>query len=206
MITTPYQKKKYQKKSQSPPDTFKATARYDTRQSPLPRGRFPLDEPHRVKVSLKLTTEGAHVSGEFGDYKPLHSSVDAKLQAICQTLANNNNNSKKQRGKACNDDDDDVAETKPLVAYQAPSLKLDHHLKSEVSECPRFDDYKVDNLSSSSSSSPYLSDAGSSSPESDISFLDFSDSKWDNELENFGLEKFPSVEIDWEAIGKLSES
>ncbi|KAL5753508.1 hypothetical protein ACOSP7_021728 [Xanthoceras sorbifolium] len=164
------------------------------------RGEFArLNFPH-------LKHQGAHVSGEFGDYKPLHSSVDAKLQAICQTLANNNNNSKKQRGKACNDDDDDVAETKPLVAYQAPSLKLDHHLKSEVSECPRFDDYKVDNLSSSSSSSPYLSDAGSSSPESDISFLDFSDSKWDNELENFGLEKFPSVEIDWEAIGKLSES
>ncbi|XP_043700152.1 ethylene-responsive transcription factor RAP2-4-like [Telopea speciosissima] len=26
--------------------------------------------------------------GEFGDYKPLQSSVDAKLQAICQSLAN----------------------------------------------------------------------------------------------------------------------
>ncbi|KAK3226123.1 hypothetical protein Dsin_005985 [Dipteronia sinensis] len=167
------------------------------------------------KAAYKLRGEFARLNfphlkhSEFGDYKPLHSSVDAKLQAICQSLAtnnnNNNNNNKKQIGKSCNnnDDDDDVVETKPLVSLQAPSLKLDdcYELKSEVN--------KVDNFYSSSlSSSPDLSDAdaGSSSPESDISFLDFSDSKWDNEMENFGLEKFPSVEIDWEAIGKLSES
>lgn len=167
------------------------------------RGEFArLNFPH-------LKHEGAHVSGEFGDYKPLHSSVDAKLQAICQSLATNTstttnttNLKKKQIQKACtDDDDDDVVETKPQVGS--------HQLKTEANESPTLDDYKVDNnLSSSSSSSPdYLpSDAGSSSPESDISFLDFSDSKWDNEMENFGLEKCPSVEIDWEAIGKLSES
>ncbi|KAI9165410.1 hypothetical protein LWI28_013665 [Acer negundo] len=163
------------------------------------------------KAAYKLRGEFARLNfphlkhTEFGDYKPLHSSVDAKLQAICQSLAtnNNSNNNKKQIGKACNDDDDDVVETKPLVSLQDPSLKLDgcYELKSEVN--------KVDNFYSSSlSSSPDLSDAdaGSSSPESDISFLGFSDSKWDNEMDNFGLEKFPSVEIDWEAIGELSES
>ncbi|KAK2655807.1 hypothetical protein Ddye_008859 [Dipteronia dyeriana] len=162
------------------------------------------------KAAYKLRGEFARLNfphlkhSEFGDYKPLHSSVDAKLQAICQSLAtnnNNNNNNKKQIEKAFNDDDDDVVETKPFVSLQAPSLKLDdcYKLKSEVN--------KVDNFYSSSlSSSPDLSDAdaGSSSPESDISFLDFSDSRWDNEMENFELEKFPSVEIDWEAIGKLS--
>lgn len=141
------------------------------------RGEFArLNFPH-------LKHQGAHVSGEFGDYKPLPSSVDAKLQAICQSLAD----SQKQTGKAC----DEVADTKPVVAaQQVPTFKFDY-------EC------KVEN--SNSSSSPEFSDAGSSSPESEISFWDFNDSKWEREMENVGLEKFPSVEIDWEAIRKLSE-
>uniref|UniRef100_A0A7C8ZZ97 AP2/ERF domain-containing protein n=1 Tax=Opuntia streptacantha TaxID=393608 RepID=A0A7C8ZZ97_OPUST len=33
-----------------------------------------------------LKHHGAHVSGEFGHYKPLHYSVNAKLEAICQSL------------------------------------------------------------------------------------------------------------------------
>ncbi|KAF2291544.1 hypothetical protein GH714_025399 [Hevea brasiliensis] len=43
-----------------------------------------------------LRHQGSHVEGKFGEYKPLHSSVDAKLQAICQSLAE----SQKQGGKA----------------------------------------------------------------------------------------------------------
>ncbi|TYH38499.1 hypothetical protein ES332_D12G113600v1 [Gossypium tomentosum] len=38
---------------------------------------------------------------------------------------------------------------------------------------------------------------------SDITFLDFFDSKWDDD-EAFSLEKYSSVEIDWEAIRELS--
>ncbi|KAL3845819.1 hypothetical protein ACJIZ3_003222 [Penstemon smallii] len=34
-----------------------------------------------------LRHSGSHISGEFGEYKPLHASVDAKLQAVCKTLA-----------------------------------------------------------------------------------------------------------------------
>ncbi|KAL2232011.1 UNVERIFIED_CONTAM: Ethylene-responsive transcription factor RAP2-4 [Sesamum indicum] len=34
-----------------------------------------------------LRHNGSHIGGEFGEYQPLHASVDAKLQAICQTLA-----------------------------------------------------------------------------------------------------------------------
>ncbi|CAH8313191.1 unnamed protein product [Eruca vesicaria subsp. sativa] len=47
----------------------------------------------------------------------------------------------------------------------------------------------------------------SSSPESDITLLDFS-SEWIKEDESFcmGLQKYPSLEIDWDAIDKLSES
>ncbi|CAN1331633.1 Ethylene-responsive transcription factor RAP2-4 [Linum perenne] len=34
-----------------------------------------------------LRHQGSLIEGKFGEYKPLHSSVDAKLQAICQSLA-----------------------------------------------------------------------------------------------------------------------
>ena len=157
------------------------------------RGEFArLNFPH-------LKHQGAHVSGEFGDYKPLHSSVDAKLQAICQSLQKQGNS-----GKTCS-----VSDSKPnRVAPSQPKVEFDYPVKSEeFDQSPRFSDPKVEN-SLSSSSFPDLSDeslAGSSSPESDITFLDFSDSKW-KDNENFGLEKFPSVEIDWEAIRELSES
>ncbi|KAF3599685.1 hypothetical protein F2Q69_00033265 [Brassica cretica] len=45
------------------------------------------------------------------------------------------------------------------------------------------------------------------SPESGITtmFMGFSDSEFD-ETGSFVLEKFPSVEIDWDAFSKLSES
>ena len=116
------------------------------------RGDFArLNFPH-------LRHQGAHVFGEFGDYKPLHSSVDAKLQAICEGLGN----------------------------MQKPS----NAEKPEMLPPPS----TLSPLSDESSAS-----AGSSSPESDITYLDFSDSKLD-ETESFGLEKYPSVEIDWAAL------
>ncbi|KAJ4715692.1 Ethylene-responsive transcription factor [Melia azedarach] len=143
---------------------------------------------------------------DFGDFKPLHSSVDAKLQAICQSLAAANNNTQKQQpGKQICEEAEAEAEKKPVFASPVGgNMKFDNHeLKNEHFEC------KVENNSSSSSSSSpdhSSSDFGGSSPESDISFLDFNDPKWESEMENFGLEKYPSVEIDWEAIRKLSES
>lgn len=146
------------------------------------RGEFArLNFPH-------LKHHGAHVTGEFGDYKPLHASVDAKLQAICQNLALNNN-VQKQTSKQQQQQQE--AETKPVL-LPATAANI-----------------KVENTSATSLSSPTpdhsLSDAGSSSPESDVSFLDFNDTKWETEMDAFGLEKYPSVEIDWEAIRKLSE-
>ncbi|XP_022751063.1 ethylene-responsive transcription factor ERF060-like [Durio zibethinus] len=151
------------------------------------RGEFAkLNFPH-------LKHQGAHISGEFGDYKPLHSSVDAKLQAICQSLQKQGNS-----GKTCS-----VSDSKPnIVAPSQPKVEFDYPVKSEEFDLsPRFSDPKVENLLSS----PDLSDeslAGSCSPESDITLLDFSDSKWEDN-ENFSLEKYPSVEIDWEAIREL---
>ncbi|KAJ8769584.1 hypothetical protein K2173_005187 [Erythroxylum novogranatense] len=152
------------------------------------RGEFArLNFPH-------LRRQGDHVTGEFGVYKPLHSSVDAKLEAVCQSLAKH-----VKTEHPCSVSDLKTNLTAPVQAQ----LKEDHTLKSELKrEIENFEveDYKVGNLSSSS---PALSDesfTGSCSPESEISFLNFSDaSQWD-ETENFGLAKYPSVEIDWAAI------
>ncbi|XVF58947.1 hypothetical protein PTKIN_Ptkin07bG0107300 [Pterospermum kingtungense] len=159
------------------------------------RGEFArLNFPH-------LKHQGAHVSGEFGDYKPLHSSVDAKLQAICQNLQKQGNSGKTSS----------VSDSKPnSVAPSQLKVEFDCPAKNEeFVQSPKFsDDPRVENSLSSPSSYPDLSDeslVGSSSPESDITFLDFSDSKWEDN-DNFGLEKYASVEIDWEAIRELSES
>ncbi|GAV90026.1 AP2 domain-containing protein [Cephalotus follicularis] len=159
------------------------------------RGDFArLNFPH-------LRHQGSQGSGDFGDYKPLHSSVDAKLQAICQSLAA----SKKQwkTEEPCSGSYSKPTATASLQAKKEPYFSLTEESKTEY-VLPRFGDSKLED----SLVSPDLSDeysASSSSPESDISFFDFSDSPLD-EIENFGLQKFPSVEIDWEAIGKLSES
>lgn len=118
-----------------------------------------------------LRHHGPSVYGELGTYKPLPSAVEAKLEAICQSLA------------------------------------ITTH-KEETATTSEFEDVKVgiqttssplsDECSSSSSS------AGSSSPESDITFLDFSDSC--EAMDNLGLdlEKYPSVEIDWAALSESS--
>ncbi|XP_074280155.1 ethylene-responsive transcription factor RAP2-13-like [Silene latifolia] len=46
-----------------------------------------------------LRHEGSHIGGEFGEYKPLHSNVDAKLDAICENLAKQGTVSKTRKSK-----------------------------------------------------------------------------------------------------------
>ncbi|XP_027365296.1 ethylene-responsive transcription factor ERF060-like isoform X2 [Abrus precatorius] len=130
------------------------------------RGEFArLNFPH-------LKHHGPFVFGDFGDYKPLPSAVDSKLQAICESLAVS-----RKQGNEKQKPFPSVEDVKPVI--QAPSL----------------DELDSDNPTLSPESSP-----GSSSPESGVTFLDFSDFSDSNEMENFGLEKYPSVEIDWAAI------
>lgn len=118
-----------------------------------------------------LRHQGARVFGEFGDYNPLPSSVHAKLQAICEGLAIS-----QEQGKNAENSVEDI------------KAQIDH-----VPAESKFEEFKVEVSDESSS-------AGSSSPESVVTFFDFSDSnKWD-ETRNFELEKYPSVEIDWAAI------
>lgn len=93
-----------------------------------------------------------------------------------------------------------VSETKPAIA--APSdANSAFDVGSETGPLVSSEDCKVEFSSSLSpdSSDESSSFAGSSSPESDITVVDFLDSQWE-ECENFSLEKYPSVEIDWAAI------
>lgn len=117
-----------------------------------------------------------------GSYNPLPSSVDSKLQAICETLAISQKQGNSE--KPCSS----VEDVKPLAHVPVQS-------KGEL-VC---DDFKVEKTVFSSSM-PDECSLGLSSPESGVTFLDFTDSSQWDEVANFGLKKFPSVEIDWEAL------
>ncbi|GAB4861201.1 ethylene-responsive transcription factor [Ancistrocladus abbreviatus] len=111
-----------------------------------------------------LRHEGSHIGGAFGEYKPLHSSVDAKLQAICEGLANSQKPGNQGRsGKSKKAAAVAAAETAAAV--------------------------KVESSSESGGS-------GGSSPLSDLTFGDGEDLG----SENYLLQKYPSHEIDWDAI------
>ncbi|KAL7131526.1 hypothetical protein ABFS83_12G009400 [Erythranthe nasuta] len=112
---------------------------------------------------------------ESSTFKPLPSSVDAKLNAICENLASAN--SKKPDKKI-----ESLSEKTVLVS----AVENEAAMKVEAS-------ISVDDASSSSS--------GTASPQSDITCLDFTaDPFFDDECENLFLQKFPSVEIDWAAL------
>lgn len=167
------------------------------------------------KAAYKLRGEFARLNfphlrhqlnDEFSDFKPLHSSVDAKLQAICQSLANPSS------GDLCSKSKSKPRKFRPAAASVDSDSAQDCILKSEITvddslkgefSYPENANVKIE-ASSSSSSSPAPSEesssaGGASSPESDITFLDFAEPSFD-ESENFFLPKYPSVEIDWAAL------
>lgn len=138
------------------------------------RGDFArLNFPH-------LRHNGSLIGGEFGEYKPLHSSVDAKLQAICQDLA---------QGKSIDNRKKRKVPSKVAVPVPVPE-------KDESK--------KVMEAGSESDGAGLGSGFGSggSSPISDLTFTEFAeeDSIWDMCLENFMLQKHPSHEIDWASL------
>ncbi|MED6122547.1 hypothetical protein PIB30_040789 [Stylosanthes scabra] len=119
-----------------------------------------------------LKHHGTRVFSEFGEYKPLPSSVDAKLQAICDNLALSHQNQQ-------------VIETEEACSSVVKVEEQDEVAAAEPQ------DQVVDDWNEWCS------------PESGsgvTNLFDFSDyCKWE-EPASFGLEKFPSVEIDWAAI------
>lgn len=113
----------------------------------------------------------SHMSGNFGDYKPLHAAVEAKLQAICQALA----------------------EGKSIDANKPPSKR-----KTAVAQIQTEDVVKVEgnsdtNGSGSDGSSPV---SGQIFPE-----FGEDEPAWEmGSDENFMLQKHPSYEIDWASL------
>ncbi|KAK7351173.1 hypothetical protein VNO77_10427 [Canavalia gladiata] len=134
-----------------------------------------------------LRHQGSSVGGDFGEYKPLHSSVDAKLQAICEGLAELQKQGKKEKPQGS---------SKRSRSKQPPpetvSATVDSNLGLEKNCC------KVE-----ASSSPVMTESeGSegSSPLSDLTFADVSEPQWEGDSENFNLLKYPSYEIDWDSL------
>ncbi|TYH83060.1 hypothetical protein ES332_D02G106300v1 [Gossypium tomentosum] len=135
-----------------------------------------------------LRHQGSHI----GEYKPLHSSVDAKLQAICESLEHDQKQgNKKKTSKEMKKDKVQVATPEPEVQVATP----------EPEE-------KTVKLENSSSSSPVVSEnevSAESSPLSDLTFSNFNEHSWPEfgfSSENFMLSKYPSYEIDWDSILK----
>ncbi|KAJ8771623.1 hypothetical protein K2173_026800 [Erythroxylum novogranatense] len=126
-----------------------------------------------------LRHQGSHIEGKLGEYKPLHSSVDAKLEAICENLAKSPKQGVK-RGKQSKKKvrEMGVEQLPPHVVVDDKCLKV---------ETP----------------SPVPTDSegsGGSSPLSDLTFLDFEEAPLDVDSVNFSLQKYPSYEIDWASI------
>ncbi|KAH0693508.1 hypothetical protein KY285_020605 [Solanum tuberosum] len=160
------------------------------------------------KAAYKLRGEFArlnfpHLRHQLNnEFSPLHSSVDAKLQAICQSLANpksddlcSKSNSKPRKSKTAAAAAVPVDSNSAQESSSKSEITIDDSLKGEFSY-PENANIKIE----ASSSSPAPSEESSSSPESDITFLDFAEPPSFDESENFFLPKYPSVEIDWAAL------
>ncbi|KAK6130706.1 hypothetical protein DH2020_035560 [Rehmannia glutinosa] len=120
-----------------------------------------------------LSHSGSHIGGDFGEYKPLHATVDAKLQVICQTLA---------QGKSI--------DTKKLKNSRSKKSSADAAAAAAAVE-----EEKNNKLSESSESDG----SGISSPISDLTFLEFAEEQQPG-WEMGSLPKYPSYEIDWDAL------
>ncbi|XP_059432744.1 ethylene-responsive transcription factor RAP2-4-like [Corylus avellana] len=111
-------------------------------------------------------------------YQPLHASVDAKLQAICESLA-----STQKQGKS----------EKPVRSTRKSSRQVGVVGSKDSENCVKVE----------TSSSPVMTESdgsAGSSPLSDLTFPDSNEPQWDIASENFMLQKYPSYEIDWDSI------
>ncbi|XP_062099141.1 ethylene-responsive transcription factor RAP2-4 [Humulus lupulus] len=127
-------------------------------------------------------------SAELGDFKPLHSSVDAKLQAICQNLAESQTQGKKKAEKSTTT----AASKRSAAAAKKSSPAPVVYQESEI--CLKAE------ISFSSPAMTESDGSAGSSPLSDLTFPDQVESQWEYTVpENHMLEKYPS-EIDWASI------
>ncbi|PKU80917.1 ethylene-responsive transcription factor RAP2-13-like [Dendrobium catenatum] len=118
-----------------------------------------------------LRQNGSHLG------TPLHASIDAKLQVICEELA-------KAPAKQ--------ASGAVLKRISLQKSDVDAPLAAENKSESSIEETELSFSSSSTSSQ-------ASSPVSEMDQLDFTEAPWD-ESENFVLRKYPSWEIDWDSI------
>jgi EREBP-like factor len=119
---------------------------------------------------------------------PLDAAVDAKLQAICATIAAA---SSKGGGRAKSKATPINA---PLVDADAEAEAAASNSSSDEASGSGSDDEMM------SSSSPLLPlPAPAAAPLAEIEQLKFGEEPWD-EAERFVLRKYPSYEIDWDAL------
>ncbi|CAL0305551.1 unnamed protein product [Lupinus luteus] len=137
-----------------------------------------------------LKHQGSCVGAE---YKPLHSSVDAKLQAICEGLAdmqkkqgNNKSKSEKVTKTSSKRSKSKLGGGSSKVAQPEDVKELDNTCKVETF-----------------SLSPVMTEgegSESSSPLSDLTFADVNEPQWEGACDSFNLQKYPSYEIDWDSL------
>lgn len=145
-----------------------------------------------------LRHQGSSVGGDFGEYKPLHSSVDAKLQAICEGLAEMQKQGKtvkkpQKKSKAAS-----TAASKVVAPPEAPMTHKEENsvvvgggdVKGSESTC------KVESVVISESEPS----SEGSSPLSDLTFGDVYEPQWEGDSDNLNLFKYPSYEIDWDSL------
>lgn len=123
-----------------------------------------------------------HNGSHIGEYKPLHSTVDAKLAAICESLADSQKQGKKEKPSTTS------AEKKRRRA----SREEDVTVGTGGGE--------VENANSVKVESNWSDGSAGSSPVSDLTVQDMTESSCDVASENFMLHKYPSYEIDWASI------
>lgn len=145
------------------------------------RGEFArLNFPH-------LKHHGAHVTTQFGHYKPLHSSVNAKLEAICQSLEISSKQGKTE--DPCFSSVSDSASASASASASSYPIGVEKVSSSAEVLVPKSEVLPVSDDSS----------ATSCSPESGVTFFDFTESSWE-EPYSFSLDTCPSFEIDWASI------
>jgi EREBP-like factor len=117
---------------------------------------------------------------------PLDPAVDAKLQAICATIAAASSSSKGGRAKS------------RATPINAPVAEAEAGSQSNSSSDEASGSGSDDEMSSSPPPPPPAAPAAQQ-PLAEMGQLNFSEVPWD-EAESFVLRKYPSYEIDWDAL------
>jgi EREBP-like factor len=142
------------------------------------------------KAAFRLRGDAARLNfpDNAASRGPLHASVDAKLQTLCQNIAASKKGAKKPASASAS------AAAVAATSSSAPT--------SNCSSSPSSDDASSSCLESAAESS-CPSPSPSASPESstvpEMQQLDFSEAPWD-EAAGFALTKYPSYEIDWDSL------